>query len=102
MTLRVGPLQGNLPSCQEWPPTLKWCRYGFSLISQDHVTLWMRAPVVNHDHGGYWHCISRDIVLVAEEQDSTYSQLNLPLLFISKRHDFKALACHINKKSVTT
>ena len=59
------------------------------VISQDHVNLWMRAPVVSHDHGGHWHFISRDIVLVAEEQDSTYSLLNLPLLFISKRHDLK-------------
>ena len=58
---------GNSPSCQFGGHRHWWRRYnGFSMSR---------------------HCGSADIkFLVVEEQDSTCSRLNLPLLFISKAH----------------
>ena len=40
--------------------------------------------------GGHRHCGSGDIMFLGvQEQDSSYSRLNLPLLFISKGHGLK-------------
>ena len=43
------------------------------------------------------HCGSEDMFLVVEEQDFRCSCFNLPLLFSSKSHGFKAHGCHFNK-----
>ena len=40
--------------------------------------------------GGYRHCGSGDVFLVAEEEDSRCSRFNPPLLFISGGHGLKA------------
>ena len=46
---------------------------------------------------GHRHCGSEDMFLVVEEQDFRCSCFNLPLLFSSKSHGFKAHVCHFNK-----